>query len=303
MSRLIYILARALIVCLQALPLPWVARLGRAGGGFCFLLDARHRRVALGNLTLCFGGEKSTIEIRALALENFRRIGETYCCAVKTAGLKDSELRTVLKVTGVEGFDGPMDGPRLQNRLFATGHFGNFELFSRLPAFISGYRHAATYRALRPASLNQLLESLRTVSGIQMFERRSDAPALRKAMSEGGMCLSLFSDQSARDHGLELPFLGHACFTTPAPAIFALRYECSLFVPICYRTSLGHWCIEVGAQIPTHENGRRRSVEAITRELNTAMEAAVRRDPANWFWVHNRWKKARQGASVAPASP
>jgi lauroyl/myristoyl acyltransferase len=23
------------------------------------------------------------------------------------------------------------------------------------------------------------------------------------------------------------------------------------------------------------------------------MEAAVRRDPANWFWVHNRWKPRR----------
>jgi lauroyl/myristoyl acyltransferase len=26
------------------------------------------------------------------------------------------------------------------------------------------------------------------------------------------------------------------------------------------------------------------------REVNLALEAAVRRDPANWFWVHRRWK-------------
>jgi len=26
------------------------------------------------------------------------------------------------------------------------------------------------------------------------------------------------------------------------------------------------------------------------REVNRAFEQAVRRDPANWFWVHNRWK-------------
>ena len=29
-----------------------------------------------------------------------------------------------------------------------------------------------------------------------------------------------------------------------------------------------------------------------------ASEAAIRRDPANWFWVHNRWKPAR-GKSTA----
>jgi len=37
-------------------------------------------------------------------------------------------------------------------------------------------------------------------------------------------------------------------------------------------------------KIPTHENGEPRSPEAIMRDVNNAFEAAVRRDPANWFW-------------------
>jgi KDO2-lipid IV(A) lauroyltransferase len=28
-------------------------------------------------------------------------------------------------------------------------------------------------------------------------------------------------------------------------------------------------------------------------DVNRAFEDAVRRDPANWFWVHNRWKPGR----------
>ena len=27
------------------------------------------------------------------------------------------------------------------------------------------------------------------------------------------------------------------------------------------------------------------------RDVNRSFEAAVRRDPANWFWVHRRWKE------------
>src|SRR5215471_3078859 len=62
-NTLIYRIGRAVIIFIQMLPLPLVARIGRAGGGLVFHLDARHRRVALKNLTMCFGREKSSEEI------------------------------------------------------------------------------------------------------------------------------------------------------------------------------------------------------------------------------------------------
>jgi KDO2-lipid IV(A) lauroyltransferase len=90
---------------------------------------------------------------------------------------------------------------------------------------------------------------------------------------------------------LWLPFLGRECSCSSAPALFALRYHTPLYTCICYRTSLAHWRIEVGARIPTLDSsGEPRPVEDITQDINLAFEKAVRRDPANWFWVHRRWK-------------
>jgi lauroyl/myristoyl acyltransferase len=144
--------------------------------------------------------------------------------------------------------------------------------------------------------------SLRQFSGTVMYERRTGSDALKKAMSAGGQLLVLFSDQSVRSNGLELPFLGRPCWTTRAPAIMAMRYKSALFVPICYRTALGRWRIEVGEPIATHQDGARRSIEAITRDMNTAMETAIHRDPANWFWVHNRWKMRSETEAAEPAA-
>jgi KDO2-lipid IV(A) lauroyltransferase len=79
--------------------------------------------------------------------------------------------------------------------------------------------------------------------------------------------------------------------------VFALRYECPLFTGICYRVGLAKWRIEVGDEISTREDGKARSTEAITRDVNRAFEAAIRLDPANWFWVHNRWKPDKPKAS------
>jgi len=113
-------------------------------------------------------------------------------------------------------------------------------------------------------------------------------------MNQPAIILGLQIDQHGGDHGLRLPFLGHDCSTNPSPAVFALRYDCELYAAVCYRIGLAKWRLELGEQIPTRENGHPRPVEAIMRDVLRLHEAAVLRDPANWFWVHKRWKPAPQ---------
>ena len=301
MDTLLYLLARAVLGFLQALPLPWVARLGRAGGALFYYVDARHRRVALRNLHNCFGAEKSPEEIRVVARENFRRIGENYCCAAKTAAMSDAELLPYFSFKGEDKLlknAGP-EGP--QSCVVAVGHFGNFELYARMCQFVLPFRGVSTYRGLRQKSLNRLLLSLRRRSGCQFFERRTEAKELKAALAGKSLLLGLLADQHAGDHGLRLPFFGRDCSTSAAPAIFALRYGWPLHTCICYRTGLGRWTIEAGDEIPTHENGQPRSMEAISLDVNRVFEVAVRRDPANWFWVHNRWKPAKVKRGIAKA--
>jgi lauroyl/myristoyl acyltransferase len=299
----LYRLARALVALLQALPLIWVARLGRLGGGLAYWVDARHRRVALHNLTLCFGREQSPAQLRALARENFRRIGENFACAIKTAGMSFEELQPRVEFVGNPLIVSPPAGQKPQGVVAAIGHFGNFELYARFGQFAPAYKCATTYRGLRQASLDRLLQSLRERSGCLFFERRFDGPALKAFMNQPGVMLGLLSDQSAGS--LRVPFLGHDCSTTASPAIFALRYRCALITGVCYRVGLARWRIEAGAEIPIRENGQPRSTVAIMGDVNRAFETAVRRDPANWFWVHRRWKppppeSRRPGAPPSP---
>ena len=63
------------------------------------------------------------------------------------------------------------------------------------------------------------------------------------------------------------------------------------------------------------ENNQPRTTSAIMTDVNKQIETAVCRDPANWFWVHNRWKlkptpppvktaaEAPSSTLTAPAGP
>lgn len=291
MDDLIYFVARGFIAVIQSLPLLWVARLGRAGGALAYHLDARHRRVALKNLTMCFGQEKSAEELRAIAKENFKRLGENYLTAIKAVAMTFEQLRPHVEYIGVERLLPP------RRVMSCGGHFGNFELYARFKDVVPEYVCATTYRGLNSPGLNRAMEMLRNRSGALMFERRTEGGKLRAAMSAPAIIVSLQIDLHGGKKGLRLPFLGHDCSTNPAPALFALRYNCELYAATCFRVGLAKWRLELGEQIPTHENGQPRTVEAIISDALRLQEGYIRRDPANWFWVHRRWKPPEPGGT------
>lgn len=287
LNALLYVIARTLVFGIQCLPLKCVALLGRCFGWLAWRLDRRHRNVALKNIADCFP-EKSTSEVRSIARENFKRIGENFTASVKTASMSEKALLKVLTVKYPERIK-PNEGNRW---IMAVSHFGNFELYARASMFLDNCRITTTYRGLRQPAIDKLLLHLRRQTGALYFERRTEGDKLKEALRRGTIMLGLLADQHAGDRGAWLPLFGRECSTSTAPGVFALRYECPLHSAFCHRVGLGRWCIEMGEEIPTTENGKPRPIDEISTDVNLAYEAAIRRDPANWFWVHRRWKPA-----------
>ena len=291
MDSFFYLLARSFVFVVQLLPLKGVALTGRAGGFLFYYLDVRHRRVAVNNLLACLGNSHSKKEILSLARENFCRIGEVYLSALKTAAIPSEKIGSVLSVKGGGNLClAKREDGSLPSFLFAVGHFGNFELYAKSGVFVPGYDISTTYRGFKQKWLERLILSLRNRSGCIFFERRSEGGKLRSFMKQPGIITGLLADQSAGSSGLRLPFFGRPCSVTPAPAIFALRYNLSLHGCFCRRLGLGRWEIELYPEIPTRLNGQARPVEDIMSDINTLYESFILEDPANWFWVHNRWK-------------
>lgn len=289
MATLIYWFFLGVVGVLQRMPLVWVARLGRLGGAAAWIVDGRHRRMILSNMRAHLP-EIPEAQVARLARENMLRIGEAYASAARTSCMTPEEVLQVCDTHGVERLAEAAALHDLGNCVVAIGHFGNFEVNAILGNVAGSFTPATTYRGIKQAALNKLLLRLREKSGCLYFERRTQSKELMRAMAKGGMLLGILSDQNASLGGIRLPFLGAECSTTTAPAVLALRYDAPLFTAVCYRTAPGRWSIEVGEEIPTHRDGEPRPVEELMLEVNRAFEVAVRRDPANWFWVHNRWK-------------
>ncbi|MCS1411005.1 MAG: Lipid A biosynthesis lauroyltransferase [Verrucomicrobia subdivision 3 bacterium] len=294
-ESVVYWILRFLVGLLQSLSLRDVARVGRLFGGLAYWVDGRHRGRAIANLSHVYGDEWGRKKIIALAKENSRRLGESYCCAIKVASMSHEQLKPHVELKGVERFQEIIEGGAVKNHVVAIGHFGNFELYARMGQFIGFSQLATTYRALKNSAANRVMGELRQCSGTRYFERRFEVGALKEALRRGGMVLGLLSDHHAGGGGVVTEFLGRPCSSTAAPAVLALRYQADLRTAICYRTDLGQWAVEIGEAIPLRQAGEVRSVDDIIQDVQHAMTDAVRRDPANWFWVHNRWRTSGRG--------
>lgn len=285
-SRLLEALLIVLFGLLRLLPLEWAARIGRCVGGLAVVFARRHRRIAEENLRMAFPDWPES-RVRETAAENLRRIGEAYACAIRVPGMSLADLGDRLRFTGFE----EALPPKGVNLLAATGHFGNFDLLSQAQQLAPDRRMATTYRAQKLRALENALQRLRRMTGVEFVERRQGVAPLKRLFESQNAIVALFSDQHGGGHGLWIPLFGHPCSCSPAAAVMALRYRARLAMAYCFRIGLARWEIQCGPVIATQEaDGSDRSVEAITRDVMAAYETAIRRDPANWFWVHRRWK-------------
>ena len=275
-----------LVGTVRILPLPLVARIGRAFGLLAWLLARKHRRIALENLAASFP-DWTRDQVLRTGRENLARIGEAYACAVRIPGMTLTDLGDRLTITGYREVLPEPGG----NLVVATGHFGNFDLLTQC-AQVDPSRHlATTYRAQKVQALEVVFQRLRAKTGVDFLERRAGVAPIRRHFERGNGVVALFTDQHGGGHGLWMPFLGRPCSCSPSAAVLALRQRARLAVVVCHRVGLARWEIRGGPVIPTHHaDGSERSVEDITRDVVLEYERAVLRDPANWFWVHRRWK-------------
>ena len=105
-------------------------------------------------------------------------------------------------------------------------------------------------------------------------------------MRAGG-ALGVLMDQHAGDAGLWCPFFGRLASTSTLPATLALRTGARLASAAVYTAGVARWRFTV---FPPMELAAGEDADAITARLNAQLEDQIRRQPEDWFWVHNRWK-------------
>ena len=166
--------------------------------------------------------------------------------------------------------------------IFVTAHFGNHEA-PRQVLTRMGHTIGGLYRPMQNAYFNAHYAKTMTSWGGPVFQQgRRGTMGFVRHLRGGGMGTLLY-DVSAP--GVRLPFMGHPARTSLSAAEIALKLDALVIPYFGIRQPDGlSFAVEVEAPI-THG-----SAEDMLLDMNARLEAQIARNPAQWFWVHRRWK-------------
>jgi len=184
------------------------------------------------------------------------------------------------------------------------GHIGNWELTCRLSPELQP-NAAIAKRSWHPR-LDAWAEEARLATGVQTFWRddRETGRKLLRLFRDGGTLGLLIDQDIGGVQNVWVPFFGKLAATPRGAADFALRFGAPVLVLTCHRRPGGGHRLEV-VEVPCDiaASDREAEVLRITAACAAVQEAAIRRHPDEWVWMHQRWKTRPPGeGAAAPAS-
>ena len=280
-------LARALLTLVWLLhiwPLAWQAALGRVTGRLLHRLAHRRRRVALRNVELCLP-ELTGAQREQLVREHFQWLARSLIERALLWYASPERLKSLIQIEG----DVHLAETSQRPVMWLVPHFLAVDVAGAATQLFQTRMVCNVYTAQSNAVLDQALKRGRGRFGrAEMFTRQQSALPMVRAIKRG----SAFFNPSDMDFGLRdaafVPFFGQQAATLLAPSRLARSLN-MVVQPVVAETLPGGqgWRVRF---LPAWTDWPSDDPLADAARMNRWIEEEIRRCPAQYLWVHKRFK-------------
>ena len=283
MDRVVYGLVLVVVTAIRALPLKVCFALGTCIGAVLWAILPGYRRLARENLQRALGRELTAFAIRKLTFRHFATLGANACCSFKMAKMSEAQIRACTTLVNFEAAS--RTGKCGKGIVLAISHIGNWELLAQINYLMPWLKCATIYQAIRNKRIDDLINRDRREKGVDTFDRKRGVAKAVALLREGGL-VGVLVDQHSGDAGVWMPFFDSLASTSPLAASLATGTGAAVLPCAIHTDGFAHWRIVFSDEIVYQSDDS----NALTAAINRELENQIRRSPADWFWVHNRWK-------------
>ena len=275
---------------LHWLPLAVQAWLGRGLGRLLYATAGSRREVALRNLELCLP-EQTNAQRELLAHEHFLWLGRSILERGLLWYASPARLKRLIHVEGDVSLAERSDQPVM----WLVPHFMALDVAGVAVLLFQKRKGISIYQAQSNPVMDAAIRRGRLRLGnAEIFPRSDSAKALLRAIRRGDAFFNLPDMDFGERDAAFVPFFGNPAATLLAPSRLA-RALGMLVQPVVAETLPGGQGYRVRflapwAHFPSDD------ALADTAAMNRWIETEIRANPAQYLWVHKRFKTRPAGA-------
>ncbi|HLJ00883.1 MAG TPA: lipid A biosynthesis lauroyl acyltransferase [Bradyrhizobium sp.] len=252
----------------------------------------REQRIGRANLTAAFP-EKSPEEIEAIlegVWDNLGRLGAEFAHldhiwqhdpAFPEKSRIEIEPRTHELFAKLR-----LDG---KPALIFASHLGNWEL-PAVAAVAHGLDAAILFRRPNSASVNRIIEELRSVKMGTLIPTGRDAPLKMAEALRKGQHVAMLVDQYFTN-GVDVTFFGRKTKANPTLARLLRQVECPIHGVRIIRLPGHRFRAELSEELqPVRDAAGDIDVQQTMQAITSVIEGWIREYPDQWLWLHRRWR-------------
>jgi KDO2-lipid IV(A) lauroyltransferase len=255
-----------------------------------FHLFRKARKIALNNLRLALGKEKSEEEIKRICLDSFKNIGKDM---MEISRYLDLDSKTFVKLEGKEYLDEALKQGK--GVVALSAHLGNFPLMNVRLAN-EGYPLSIVIRGTKNPKIVKIMNSFIDTVGIESIPDKPRTACISRCLKalKKNRILWLQNDINAPGTEAWVDFFGYLVPAFKGPVVFSLRTGAPILPMFITRNA--HHSHNLIIYPPFELNARENNQEDITSniaKLTKIVEGMIRKYPEQWWWTHRRFKRAR----------
>lgn len=254
-----------------------------------YFFAKKHRKIALDGLEIAFGKEKSPLEIERIAKNCFEYIAKS---AVELMFFfdKPQALRKRVQIEGRENLDQAL--ARGRGVILVSAHFGNFPLLLGRLA-IDGYKVGGIMKPMHDAGMEKIFFKKREKFGVRTIYSQPRNECVNNSIHalRDNELIFIPIDQNFGTGGVFVNFFGQKAATATGPVILAQRTKAALIPCFILRQADDQHKIIFETELKLEEGKDAQDVILVNiQKLTDIIESYIRKYPAEWGWIHRRWK-------------
>ena len=177
--------------------------------------------------------------------------------------------------------------------LFLTGHVGFWEVGNyTMPE--QGFPFDVVAKPMKNPLADKYITCLRESYGARVLDSKKGARRILKSLQEGRGVAILLDQHISPPGAIQVDFFGRKAFTTTAITNMAMKYQVPVVPIFVHRLPGFRYRVSAEPMLLLEDGESPELIFKNTQLLTDKIEAVIREDLTQWFWMHKRWREPRK---------